>query len=200
MNVELVLIGLQTLFLSLYGASGTAQFLSDKRRGWIAFTIVFLMVAFSCIFFKSQMKGSIQLILFLLLVLDYLLHSLIPSSKWKRALISSIITFMSCSLIFLQWQNVMVWVGVIPVVGLLFWLIKKWSVWFTKVREYFLKAGTIITLFFVLEPVLISIQQNLKPIATIPLSSIVNQQNFILLGVLVMLMLGGFVLKEKSRL
>ena len=94
----------------------------------------------------------------------------------------------------------MVWVGVIPVVGLLFWLIKKWSVWLTKVREYFLKAGTIITLFFVLEPVLISIQQNLKPIATIPISSIVNQQNFILLGVLVMLMLGGFVLKEKSRL
>ena len=200
MTVELVLIGLQMLFLILYGASGTAQFLSDKRRGWIAFTIVFLMIAFSCIFFESQMKGSIQLILFLLLVLDYLLHALNPPSKWKRALISSMITFMSCSLIFLQWPNVMVGVGVIPVVGLLFWLIKKWSVWLTKVREYFLKAGTIITLFFVLEPVLISIQQNLKPMATIPISSIVNQQNFILLGVLVMLMLGGFVLKEKSSL
>ncbi len=67
-------------------------------------------------------------------------------------------------------------------------------------QTYFLSAGTLLTILFMLEPVFVSVQQNLKPIPTIPISSIINQQNFLLLGVLLVLALGGFFWKEKSRL
>ncbi|MEM9869373.1 MAG: hypothetical protein AAF765_16875, partial [Bacteroidota bacterium] len=65
-------------------------------------------------------------------------------------------------------------------------------------QDYFLKVGTLLTLLFLLEPSVDSVQQNLKPIATIPISSIVNQQNALLLAVLIILVLGGFLWKENQ--
>ncbi|MEM8894395.1 MAG: hypothetical protein AAGC88_07450, partial [Bacteroidota bacterium] len=93
----------------------------------------------------------------------------------------------------------LIWIAVILVFGVSFMLIKKWEGWFTRTQDFFLSAGLLLTALFMLEPVFVSIQQNLKPIPTIPISSIINQQNFLLMGGLLALALGGFVWQERSR-
>ena len=94
-----------------------------------------------------------------------------------------------------------VWLAIPFVVIAIIGLINKWPDFLVGLQEYFLKAGALLTLLFLVEPVVLSsVQQNLKPVATIPTDEIINQQNFLLIGVLFVLMLAGFFWKEKSRL
>lgn len=201
MTIDLGLVSLQALFLSLYGVNGVVQSIADKKTLWVAVFATYLGVAISCIFGGDYVKSNIQLLLFLLLVLNYFLHLLFsPSLRWAHTLIFSAITFMAYGLLYFLWESPVVW-ATTPLVFVAFWgLVNKWPSWFVNVQEYFLKAGSLLTLFFVVEPLLISVQQNLKPVATIPISSIINQQSFLLLSVLIMLMIGGFFWKEKSSL
>ena len=117
----------------------------------------------------------------------------IKGARVKRTWCSSSI------LMFFQLENALVWFFIPVAFGMSFILVKKRKDLFGSARDYFLKAGLLITVLFMLEPVFASVQQNLKPVPTIPTSSIINQQNFLLLGVLVLLVLGGYVWKEKSR-
>ncbi|MEM0941822.1 MAG: hypothetical protein AAGI25_18845 [Bacteroidota bacterium] len=200
MTINLVLVSLQTLFLSLYGVNGIVQSIASKKRRWAAVFAILLGIAISCIFLGSYIKSNIQLLLFLLLVLDYLLRSLVFSyTRLENTLIFCAITFIAYAIMYFQWERPIVWIVAPFILVALIGLMKKWPHWFATMQEYFLKTGALLTLLFMVEPVFLSVQRNLKPIATIPITSIVNRQNCLLLSVLLLLMLGGFFWKEKSR-
>lgn len=200
MIIDLVLASLQALFLSLYGINKVILSAANKKNLWIVVLVAFLGGVVSCILFGSYVKSNIQLFLFLVLMLDQLLRLLnFSSTRWENILVYCAIAFLAYALVYFRWETLFVWI-VAPFVFMTFiGMIRKWPSWFTRTQSYFLKAGTLLTLLFVVEPVFISIQQNLKPIATIPISSIINQQNFLLLGVLLLFVLAGFFWKEKSR-
>ncbi|MEO0552371.1 MAG: hypothetical protein AAF149_04160 [Bacteroidota bacterium] len=200
MNIDLVLISLQALFITLYGVFGIIQSKSYGQRRWVVVSVSYLAVSMLCFFFPDHVKGNIQLILFFLLLLDYLFRSLVFSNRWVRVVLLSMLLFLSYGLLYLEVENRLAWIAVPFIFGASFMCMKKWQSGFGNVQSYFLSAGTLLTILFMLEPIFISVQKNLKPIPTIPTSSIINQQNFLLLGALLVLALGGFFWKEKSRL
>mgnify|MGYP001799406592 CR=1 FL=1 len=200
MNIDLVLISLQALFITLYGVLGIIQSKSYGQRRWVIVLVTYLAVSMLCFFFPDHVKGNIQLILFFLLLLDYLFRSLVFSNRWVRVVVLSMLLFLSYGLLYLEVENRLAWIAVPFIFGASFMCMKKWQSGFGNVQSYFLSAGTLLTILFMLEPIFISVQKNLKPIPTIPTSSIINQQNFLLLGALLVLALGGFFWKEKSRL
>ncbi|WP_299530228.1 hypothetical protein [Ulvibacterium sp.] len=202
MAIDLVLVGLQTVFLSLYGTNGVVESIRHKKISCVSVLITFLGIALLCIFLESYIRYNLQLLVFLLLILDYMLHLYAPDSgRLGKTVVFAGITFMA-------YAHLYFWLE-LPIIGLaapffyvaLLGMMNKWPKFLVDLKEYFLKAGALLTLLFMVEPVaLSSIQQNLKPIATIPIAQIINRQNFWLLGALVVLMLGGFFWKEKSRL
>ena len=200
MDIDLVLISLQALFITLYGVLGIIQSKSYGQRRWVIVLVTYLAVSMLCFFFPDHVKGNIQLILFFLLLLDYLFRSLVFSNRWVRVVVLSMLLFLSYGLLYLEVENRLAWIAVPFIFGASFMCMKKWQSGFGNVQSYFLSAGTLLTILFMLEPIFISVQKNLKPIPTIPTSSIINQQNFLLLGALLVLALGGFFWKEKSRL
>ena len=200
MNIDLVVISLQAIFISLYGVIGTIQPKSYGKRRWAMVLLTYLALTTLYFFFQHYIKENIHLILFFLLFLDYLFQSFFLSMKWMRVLLVSTLAFLSYGLLYFQVQIMLLWLVAPLVFGISFLLIKRYEDWFMNAQTYFLSAGTLLTILFMLEPVFVSVQQNLKPIPTIPISSIINQQNFLLLGVLLVLALGGFFWKEKSRL
>ena len=201
MTIDLVLISLQTLFLSLFGLNGLAQCAKDKKIYLVAVFTTFLGLAGLSIFFSDYLKSHVQLVIFLLLVVNYILHLEGPRyGKLEKILVYSSLVIMASTLLFFQFELSLIWfVAPFVFVGLIL-LVNKGLGFLGNQQEYFLKAGALLTLLFMIEPVALSVQQNLKPVATIPMSSIINQQNLILLGVLIVLMLLGFFWKEKSRL
>ena len=201
MTIDLVLISLQTLFLSLFGLNGLAQCAKDKKIYLVAVFTTFLGLAGLSIFFSDYLKSHVQLVIFLLLVVNYILHLEGPRyGKLEKILVYSSLVIMASTLLFFQFELSPIWfVAPFVFVGLIL-LVNKGLGFLGNQQEYFLKAGALLTLLFMIEPVALSVQQNLKPVATIPMSSIINQQNLILLGVLIVLMLLGFFWKEKSRL
>ena len=200
MNIDLVLISLQALFITLYGVLGIIQSKSYGQRRWVIVLVTYLAVSMLCFFFPDHLKGNLQLILFCLLLLDYLFRSLVFSNRWVSVVVLSMLLFLSYGLLYLEVENGLAWIAVPFIFGASFMCMKKWQSGFGNVQSYFLSAGTLLTILFMLEPIFISVQKNLKPIPTIPTSSIINQQNFLLLGALLLLVLGGFFWKEKSRL
>ncbi|MEM9675236.1 MAG: hypothetical protein AAF992_21775 [Bacteroidota bacterium] len=200
MTIDVVLICLQALLLNLYGMNGVVQSVAVKKKRWVAVVVSFLVVVISSIFLGDLLKSNAQLLLLVLLVLDYLLPvSGFSSTQWTSTLVFATIVFMSFALVYFWWESSVVG-GAVPLVFVpLFLLMNKRSNWFANRQEYFLTAGALLTLLFMAEPVVVSVQQNLKPIATIPISSIINPQNFLLLGGLLILLLGGFFWKEKSK-
>ncbi|MEM8965855.1 MAG: hypothetical protein AAGE93_05525 [Bacteroidota bacterium] len=200
MTIDLVLISLQILLLNLYGMNGIARSVAADKKHWIIILATFLVVAISSIFLGDLLKSNVQLLLLVLLVLGYLLPvSGFSSTQWASTLVFAIIVFMSYALVYFWWESPLVW-GAVPLVFVpLFLVMNKWPNWFANGQEYFLTAGALLTVLFVAEPIFVSVQQNLKPIATIPISSIINPQNFLLLGGLLVLVLGGFFWKEKSK-
>ena len=202
MTIDLVLISLQTLFLSLFGMNGLAQFKKDKQVYLALVLVALLGLAGLSIFFSDYLKSHVQLVIFLLLVVNYILHLEGPGyRKLEKILVYSSIVFMAFTLTFFQLELSLIWfVAPFVFVGLMILLINNRLGFLGSFQEYFLKAGALLTLLFMIEPVALSGQQNLKPVATIPMSSIINQQNLILLGGLIVLMLVGFFWKEKSRL
>lgn len=199
MNIDLVLGSLQAIFISLYGVVGIVRSDTHRKKRWVAVVLTYLAVTILCLSFRDDVKGNIQLILFLLLLLDYLFRLLGFSLKPKRLLIDCALTFLSGYLLSFEVENMLAWAAALLVSGVSFVLVKKWKDWFVDAQAYFQRAGTLLTVLFMLEPLFSGIQQNLKPIAAIPITSIVNQQNFLLLGALLALVLGGFFWKEKSR-
>ncbi|MEM9830299.1 MAG: hypothetical protein AAF944_06655 [Bacteroidota bacterium] len=200
MTIDVVLVSLQTLFLSLYGMNGIIRSVTADKKHWIIILATFLVVVISSIFLGDLFKSNVQLLLFLLLVLDYLLSvSGFSSTQWASTLVFATIVFMSFALVSSWWESPVVWGAVLLVFVPLFLVMNKWPNWFVNRQEYFLTAGALLTVLFVMEPVFVSVQQNLKPIATIPITSIINPQNFLLLGGLLILVLGGFFWKEKSK-
>ncbi|MEM6643731.1 MAG: hypothetical protein AAF616_12185 [Bacteroidota bacterium] len=121
------------------------------------------------------------------------------SSPRMKLFLASVLFFSSVGLLYFRFENTPLWISTPIAFGVSFIVVKKWRRMFGIAKDYFLKAGLLITVLFMLEPVFVSVQQNLKPVPTIPTSSIINQQNFLLLGVLVLLVLGGYLRKEKSR-
>ncbi|MEM6845508.1 MAG: hypothetical protein AAF632_25060 [Bacteroidota bacterium] len=200
MTIDVVLLSLQTLLLSLYGLNGVVQSVAVKKKRWVAVIVSFLVVVILSIFLGDLLKSNIQRVLLLLLVMGYLLPvSGFSSTQWASTLVFANIVFMSFALVSFWWESPVVW-GSVPLVLMpLFLVMNKWPDWFAKRQEYFLTAGALLTVLFIAEPVFVSVQQNLKPIATIPITSIINPQNFLLLGGLLVLVLGGFFWKEKSK-
>ncbi|MEO1049567.1 MAG: hypothetical protein AAFX87_03040 [Bacteroidota bacterium] len=200
MTIDFTLVCLQTIFLMLYGMNGMVESIANDKRRWIATFAAFLMGSMFCIFLENHVKSNIQLILLLLLGLDYLIHLRVSDARSPgKTLVSALIAFMAYSSMHFQLELNMVWLVVPFFLVANIGIINKWPDFLTNLQEYFLKAGALITLLFMLEPVAISVQQNLKPVATIPISSIINTQNFLLLGALLVLVLGGFLWKEKLR-
>ncbi|MGD1889380.1 MAG: hypothetical protein ACFB15_02065 [Cyclobacteriaceae bacterium] len=200
MTIDVVLISLQALLLNLYGMNGIVQSVAADKKHWIIILATFLVVIISSVFWGDLLRSNAQFFLLLVLALDYLLRvSGFSSTWWENTLVLGAMTFMSYTLVYFWWASPVVWVAVPLVFAALLGLINRWPDWFTNGQEYFLTAGALLTLLFAAEPVFVSVQQNLKPIATIPISSIINPQNFLLLGGLLVLVLGGFFWKEKSK-
>ena len=202
MTIDLVLISLQALFLCFYGVEGVTRSVNDRKVHWVAVGIGFLCCTLLCFFLRSFVKSNIQLFILLLLMLDYLFFLLSTHSrKFLETVFLAGIVFMSYASLYFRLELREVWLAVPFVVIAIIGLIHKWPDFLVGLREYFLKAGALLTLLFLVEPVVLSsVQQNLKPVATIPTDEIINQQNFLLIGVLFVLMLAGFFWKEKSRL
>ncbi|MEM1340645.1 MAG: hypothetical protein AAGF96_23010 [Bacteroidota bacterium] len=201
MTIDFVLVSLQTLFLCLYGAQDITSLVSDRKVYWLVVATVFFCSTLACIYFGSFIKNNAQLIIFLLLLPNYLLHlGGADFGKLLKTVILAGITFMAYASLYLRLELPEGWLIIPFVFVALIGMTNKWLGFLVKLQEYFLKAGTLLTLLFMVEPIVLgSVQQNLKPVATIPLTEIINQQNFLLLGALIALMLAGFFWKEKSR-
>lgn len=199
MNIDLILICLQVIFICLYGVVEFVQSKSVGKSRWLVLLFSYAAMTSLGFFFPDQAKGNLQLILFLLLMVAFTFATLGFSSPRVKLFLTSAMFFSSVGLFYFRIENTLLWISTPMTFGVLFIVVKKWKDLFEGAREYFLRAGMLITLFFMVEPVFVSIQQNLKPVPTIPTSSIINQQNFLLLGILVLLVLGGYLWKEKSR-
>lgn len=200
MTIDFVLVCLQTIFLMLYGMNGVVQSIADDKKRWVASFAAFSVGFMFCILAESYVKSNIQLLLLLLLVLDYIFHLRGSESRGlEKTLVFAGIIFMTYASLYFQLELPVVWLAAPFIFAALIGLLNQWPGFLLNLQEYFLKAGALLTLLFLAEPVALSVQQNLKPMATIPISSIINTQNFLLLGVLLVLMLGGFFWKEKLR-
>jgi len=199
MDIELVLITLQALFISLYGVTEIVHSHSLGKRSWITVATVYLSISLLSIFFGVVLKESIHLQLISVLIVGYFLQFFVSNYKVAKLVLLSLLIGLSSGLQFFPVANMLVWVAAPLFLGFSFVLAIKKKSWTANSKTYFLQAGTLLTVFFLLEPVFIGIQGNLKPVPTIPFTSIINQQNFLLLGLLLLLVLGGFFWKEKSR-
>ncbi|MEL7004434.1 MAG: hypothetical protein AAFN93_17110 [Bacteroidota bacterium] len=201
MTIDLILVSLQTLFLSLYGVNGLVHSTRVKKVYWVAVFATFSGLAVLYIFLAAYLEINIQLIVFILLMLNYILHlGSSTSRRLEKTLVHAGIVFVAYTLIYFKLELSVIWLIAPFVLITIAGLINQWPAFLANLQEYFLKAGALLTMLFMIEPVALSVQQNMKPVATIPVSSIINQQNFLLLGVLVVLVLVGFFWKEKSRL
>lgn len=200
MTIDLVLICLQTFFLSLYGVGGLVDSKAERNVHWGTVFLCLLAGLLVCIFLESPVKSNLQFVLLLLLALDYLLSLRgFGSQSLGKLLVFSGIAFMAYTSLYFQLALPVVWLATAFVLVVLIGLIKKWPAFLLGFQGYFLRVGTLLTLLFMAEPAILSVQQNLKPTATIPTSSIINQPNLLLLGGLLVLVLGGFFWKEKIR-
>lgn len=199
MTIDLVLIYVQSIFLILYSLSRVIQPQPVHKKELALATLVFLGIAIASFFAGDAIKSNLQLILLMLLALDYVISILNNSGKhWQFLPLFSAIITLSYFLIYLHWDHILIRIASAVLIVVLFGLIKKWPKWFKNNQIYFRKSGTLLTLFFLLEPVLQSIQQNMKPISTIPINHVLNLQSFLLVGALLLLILGGFLWKEKQ--
>ena len=115
-------------------------------------------------------------------------------------MIGSGIALTSIFILYFTLENIPIFTLVIVLTSLPVFLSKKWCLLLALQKEYLIKVGTFLTVFFLLEPVLIDVQKNLKPIATIPIDFIVNEHNLFVLGGLSLLLLLGYVTNEKLKL
>ena len=199
MTIDLALVSLQTLFLSLYGLLEIALPKAGKTRKWIPFSLTCLAVILLCIGLPDELSSSIQLLLFVLLGLNYLISVMGTSLGLLRLVLQSLVVALSIGLLYLQIGHWAVWLALPLLIGGSIALSGHYHNQIQTASAYFLRAGSLLTLLFLLEPLFLSIQQNLKPIPTIPIASIINQHSLLLLGLLAVLVLGGFIWKEKSR-
>ena len=198
MNIDLILVCLQAIFICLHGVVEFVESKSVRKSRWLVLLFSYAALTSVGFFFPDQVKENLQLILFLLLTVVFLFETLGLSSQRVKLFLTILLFFLSAGLLYFQFENTLVWISTPVAFGVLFLVVKKWKDLFELAREYFLRAGMLITVLFMLEPVFVSVQQNLKPVPTIPTSSIINQQNFLLLGVLVLLVLGGYLWKENQ--
>ncbi len=200
MTIDFVLVCLQTLILGLYGMNGAVPTTGSKKVRWIAAYASFTGLLICFLFLETYIKNNIQILLLLLLLLNYLLH-LGRSSLGEivKITVFTSITFIAYASLYFQLSLSVPWLTIPFVLLTLVMCLNKWPDFLHSFQEYFLKVGTLLTLLIIAEPVALSIQKNLKPIATIPLSSVINQHNILLLSILLGLMLGGFFWKERIR-
>jgi len=199
MNIDLVLIGLQVIFISLYGVTEVVESKLTGKSRWLSVLSSYLAVCLLGFFFPEQMKENIQLVLFVLLLLVVALEVLAVPLSTGRLFLASILTILSYGLIYLQVENMGLWLVTPLLFGATFLLVEKWRNRFSEALPFLLRAPMLLTVLLMLEPMFLGIQQNLKPVPTIPINSIINQQNFLLLGALVLLVVSGFFWKEKLR-
>ncbi len=200
MTIDLVLACLQTLFLSLYGMGRLTSAEVAKMPRTVVIVVIFSVGIATCYLVEGLVSSNIQLTLLLVLALNYLLSLRSDDgSNLVKLAVSSGITLIAYLPLYFQLNLSLVWLAIPLVLAVTVGLLNSWTKYLANFQEYFLKAGTLITLLFMAEPVILSIQQNLKPVATIPLSSIINQENLLLLGGLLVLVIGGFIWKEKIR-
>ena len=200
MTIDSVLLCLQAVLLGLYGINGVAQTAACKTAQWIAAFISLLGFLIGCIFLESYVKSNIQLLLLFLLVINYILHfGGFKIGNIAKTVIYTGIVFQAYALLYFQLELTEAWLIIPFIVFAIAALLQRRLDILHSYQEYFLKAGVLLTVLFMIDPVVLSIQKNMKPIATIPMSSVVNQQTILLLGVLMGLALGGFLWKEKVR-
>ncbi|WP_462247887.1 hypothetical protein [Ekhidna sp.] len=199
MTIDLILLSFQALFLSMYGIVALMRN-NGRWKLWLLLSTFILAAILKLINKEAVLEDNIIALLFVVLILNYLVKLFInPWTVWIERFIVSCIVFFSFGLILFQLDKIEGQGMVIFIYWLIVWIASKWKDSISNHQNFFLKSGTIITVFLALEPVFANILQNLKPVPTIPISSIINQQNFLLLGVFLMLLLGGFFWKEKSR-
>ncbi|MEM8907841.1 MAG: hypothetical protein AAGD05_08350 [Bacteroidota bacterium] len=200
MSIDLTLIILQALFLSLYGTTGMVEAVGKKKERWSIVLVPFLTIAFVSVSLGGIVKGKSQPILLFLLVLDYGIRfrssDAIPLLK---TFVSATIFFLAFVTFYFWWGTPLLWGVVLLVFAIIAGLSNKWPKALIRRMAYFQKSAVVITLFFLMEPSIVSVQQNLKPVATVPITSIINEQNFLLLAVLAIFLLIGFFWNEKSR-
>lgn len=200
MNIDLILVYLQAIFICLYGVVGFIQSKYIEKSRWLVLLFSYVTLTALGFFFLDQVKENLQLILFLLLAVSFTFATLGFSSPRAKLFLTSVLFFLSCGLLYFQFENTLLWISTPVAFVVLFIVVNRWKGLLEAARAYFLRAGMLVTVLFMLEPMFVSVQQNLKPVPTIPISSIINQHNFLLLGILILLMLGGFFWKEKSSL
>lgn len=200
MGIHLILLVLQVLLLFLYGVNGIAQSGASGSRRWIAAAISFAAIVSACLFLQDFVGQHIQLLLFLIIVLAYFVQLLaIDSSGWINPVLMSAIAFLAYSRLYFEWEYWWIWgIGLVLFIAI-YWLISKQPERLDGISDYLLRAGVLLTLLFALEPVFFDIMKNLKPIPTIPVEEMINQNSLMLLGFLLLLVSGGFFWKEKSR-
>ena len=200
MTIDYVLIGLQALLLGLHGITDVVYESMDKKRRWIVTCVVFQGFAISCIWLEDYARNNIQLLLIMLLGSRFLLNIAgLGAGKSLKIAIAAGITFAAYALLYFHLQLDAAWLIAPLILIFLIGLLHEQFDFLRKFQDYALKAGMLLTLLFMAEPVALEIQKNLKPIATIPLASVINQQNILLLAVLMVLTLGGFLWKERIR-
>jgi len=200
MTIDFILVCLQTLILSLYGATGLVQAATKNHKYWIGVCATFLIASMACIFMELYVKSNIQLILMGLVVLAYLLDTLSKRNEnLVRPIVLTGIIQMAWVAMYFYLELHIIWLIVPVVFVLLFGVFNNLLSYIQSVQEYSLRAGILITFLLLTEPMIQKVMQNLKPVATIPLSSIINQYNILLLGGLTLLVLGSFFWQEKLR-
>ncbi|MEM9142775.1 MAG: hypothetical protein AAGA86_07285 [Bacteroidota bacterium] len=168
-----------------------------NKASWIAVFATFLGFSLLCLFWKGLIQNHVQHIILSLLALDYIFQVQNPDdNSFKTVTGYAGISFMAFTATYFRLELSKFWLILPFVVVTLLFLVNRWPSLIRNQHAYFCKAGTLLTLLLMAEPIALGVQQNLKPIATIPIDSIFNQRNFVLLGVLLLLVLGGFLWKE----
>lgn len=199
MTIDVILLGLQTFFLGVYAFSGILRSIRKKKTHWFVVLGTFSGLAVLCFFGENFIEAHVQIIILALLVLNYISFLFdLDEERLEKTIGLAGLVFMAYAPFYLGLELPQVWMAGPFIFMLFFGLISIRFDFLKGSQDYFLKVGTLLTLLFLLEPSVDSVQQNLKPIATIPISSIVNQQNALLLAVLIILVLGGFLWKENQ--
>ncbi|WP_162555969.1 hypothetical protein [Reichenbachiella versicolor] len=200
MEIELVLIGIQVSFLSLCGGISLEKSTKQRKNLWLIMTCLPISVSVQH-FLPQDLNLPYQLLLLALLVISYFQDVLdLKNGEWKSIVIQALILMICGHILSSSLPNLAISLSLSIILGVIIIVSIQWSSWLKSTAEYFSHVGWIITLFFVFEPTVISIQQNLKPIATIPFDSIFNQESLLLFSGLLVLIIGGYVWNEKTNL
>jgi|GEM_PF-4848159 len=200
MEISVVLLCIQSILLVLYGVPVALKPQAEYQRTPMLGALVFLVVAVVSVAFAENLRGIIYAVLFALLLVDYTLGVLaVKRLVWAPALVGSTIVAVGGILPYYHWQHWGVGLSTLGLMVMLAMLARTSPKILSRHQDFFRKSGTLLTFFFLVEPTLISVQQNVKPVATIPIDTLAVPQSLTVLGVLLVLVLGGFLWKKNKE-